>query len=631
VVNESHPLTLQIAFSAETFHLLLPTWIPGEIVEVDPKYHPGCFVRPLISLTYPNGEAITLLKCADRKGLPPGTLVEFTHKPASSKERKGKQQPDLLQVDELRSASLERIEQLKQEYAQRVVSEMVAQALPNLSALDKKIEALNAEMDSHVRKALEVRISELNKQEREARVKATQAEQALQELKQEQEALRQQQLELQLQIAEFEEVKGPALQLYKSFTSINKPERKTSVQHRSRSLTYGVTLLEDTKQLLLAQNYRVQDNILRQFLTATFVACTYGDLILVAGPTGVGKTGLIEKVANVFGAGSSMVPVRPAWTDPGDLLGFYNPMHGLYQTTPFLESLLLAHDDVSAGRLFFICLDEMNLARIENYAADILSRLEKSKCGDAKLQLYSDETREALDTEYRTLATYADKWGHEEAKKFQLLKAQLERIKPQLEIPDNLVLFGTLNIDETVPMPSPKTLDRSYVVQFPAVSLGNVSGWSKISPHAKSDLDTWLDWGAAKNLVEQEVPPEIASETEKLWQLIAGWEKPFLRPLGIMLGHRFATAYGRFMHLGHLLLGTDPNILASDFIKMKLLPRVNFLTDEETSAKNGKVKKFEVWKKWCNDKTVSKFPELGSSLEEMTEANLARKVIQYWL
>jgi MoxR-like ATPase len=626
-VNESNPLSLQIAFSPETFHLLLPTWIPGEIVEVDPKYPKGCFVRPLISLTYPHGGAIALLKCSDRKGMPLGTLVEFTHKPARSK-----QQPDLLQIDEFKPASSERIEQLKQEYARRVVSDIAAQALPDLSALDKKIEALNAEMDSHVRKALEVRISELNKQEREARVKTAQAEQALQELKQEEEALRQREIKLQQQIAKFEEVKGPALRLYESFTSrTNTPGRKISAQPRSKSLDYGVTLLEETKQSLLAQNFQVQDNILRQFLTATFVACTYGDLVLVTGPTGVGKTGLIEKVANVFGAGSSMVPVRPAWTDPGDLLGFYNPMQGLYQTTPFLESLLLAHDDVSAGRLFFICLDEMNLARIENYAADILSRLEKSKCGDAKLQLYSDDTREALDTEYQTLATYADKWGHEEAKKFQLLKAQLERIKPQLEIPDNLVLFGTLNIDETVPMPSPKTLDRSYVVQFSAVSLGDVSGWSKISPRAKSDLDTWLDWGAVKNLVEQELPPEVVSETEKLWQLIAGWEKPFLRPLGTMLGHRFATAYGRFMHLGHLLLGTDPNTLASDFIKMKLLPRVNFLTDEETSVQNGKAKKVEVWQKWCNDKAVSKFPELGSSLEEMAEANLARRVIQYWL
>jgi hypothetical protein len=73
-VNESNSVALHIAFSAETFHLLLPTWIPGEIVEVDPKYPRGCFVRPLISLTYPHGGVITHLKCADRKGLPLGAL-----------------------------------------------------------------------------------------------------------------------------------------------------------------------------------------------------------------------------------------------------------------------------------------------------------------------------------------------------------------------------------------------------------------------------------------------------------------------------------------------------------------------------------------------------------------------------
>ncbi len=625
-MNESNPLSLQIAFSPETFHLLLPTWIPGEIVEIDPKYPKGCFVRPLISLTYPHGGAITLLKCSDRKGMSLGTLVEFTHKPARSK-----QQPDLLQVDELRSASSERIEQLKQEYARRVVSEIVAQALPDLSALNKKIGALNADMDSYVRKALEVRISELNKQEREARIKVTQAEQALQEVKEKEDAIRQEQLELEQQKTKFEEVQGPALRLYESFVQTVRSERKTCVQGRSKLLTPGIDLLAKTKKQLMEQGYWVQDSILRQFLTSSFAACMYGDLVLVAGPTGVGKTGLIEKVADVFGAGSSIVPVRPEWTDPSDLLGFYNPMHGLYHATPFLESLLLARDYLSEGRLFFICLDEMNLARIENYAADILSRLEKSRCGDAKLRLYSDEIGEALHTERRILAQHADKLGHEESKKLELLEGQLERIGPELAIPQNLVLFGTLNIDETVPMPSPKTLDRSYVVQFPTVSLGSIPDWEKMVQNTTVNSETCLDYLAVKALSEGELPATVLSEMRALWQLIVGWERPFFQPLGIMLGYRFAAGYYRFIRLGHLLLGADPANLATDFIRSKLLPRISFLKDDRAAIDNARTEKIEVWDKWCADASVSKFPELRSSIDEMTSANLARPVIQYWL
>lgn len=140
--------------------------------------------------------------------------------------------------------------------------------------------------------------------------------------------------------------------------------------------------------------------------------------------------------------------VRPDWRDSKALLGYYNPLTEQYESTPLLRFLLGAWNDYkkngSNALPYFVILDEMNLSHVEYYFADFLSVLESGR----------DErgwTREPL-----RLHSFK-----------QPLRDQDEQeIPPELHLPPNLYIIGTVNIDETTYMFSPKVLDRAFTIEF---------------------------------------------------------------------------------------------------------------------------------------------------------------------
>lgn len=142
--------------------------------------------------------------------------------------------------------------------------------------------------------------------------------------------------------------------------------------------------------------------------------------------------------------------VRPDWTDNRGLLGYYNPLLSDYAPTPFLHLVLRAQAEAltaaSEGRLarpFFVILDEMNLARVEHYFSDFLSALESEQA----LHLHADAQVAQGETGSGTA------------------------IPRELPIPDNLFFTGTVNVDETTYMFSPKVLDRAFTIEFNRVDL----------------------------------------------------------------------------------------------------------------------------------------------------------------
>jgi 5-methylcytosine-specific restriction protein B len=145
-----------------------------------------------------------------------------------------------------------------------------------------------------------------------------------------------------------------------------------------------------------------------------------------------------------------VIAVRPDWSDNRGLLGFYNPLTQRYQSTPLLRLLLAARDELDhAGRQnrlprpFFAILDEMNLARVEHYFSDFLSCLESGE----PLHLHDDTRLASGDVD------------------------GAEPIPTHIEIPRNVFLTGTVNVDETTYMFSPKVLDRAFVFEFNSVDL----------------------------------------------------------------------------------------------------------------------------------------------------------------
>jgi 5-methylcytosine-specific restriction protein B len=170
--------------------------------------------------------------------------------------------------------------------------------------------------------------------------------------------------------------------------------------------------------------------------------------VIVAGLSGTGKTQLALKYARaIHGLNSEdidpllfLCPVRPEWTDPTGLTGYYDVLSNRYVVPPFLQAVLLAtaHRDSPV----FVILDEMNLARVEYYFSDVLSAIETEE----PLQLHSSGVPLEGTTGTSILA--------------------------ELPLPANLYVTGTINIDETTNTVSDKVLDRAVVINMTDVDLG---------------------------------------------------------------------------------------------------------------------------------------------------------------
>jgi 5-methylcytosine-specific restriction enzyme B len=185
--------------------------------------------------------------------------------------------------------------------------------------------------------------------------------------------------------------------------------------------------------------------------------------IILAGLSGTGKTQLALKYARAVHDVKLKDPdpllfvcaVRPEWTDPTGLTGYYDVLSNRYVVPPFLEAVLLA--TAYRDSPVFVVLDEMNLARVEYYFSDVLSAIETEE----PLQLHSS----GVPLEGSTGTS----------------------IPAELPLPQNLFLIGTINIDETTNAVSDKVLDRAIVIDMSAVDLpGFLAGLEAREPDLKS-------------------------------------------------------------------------------------------------------------------------------------------------
>lgn len=192
--------------------------------------------------------------------------------------------------------------------------------------------------------------------------------------------------------------------------------------------------------------------------------------ILLAGISGTGKSRLVRTLAyktcskeelreNPKKPGNfELIPVRPNWHDSSELLGYVSRINDeKYITTSFLQFIAKAWKNVDVP--FLLCLDEMNLAPVEQYFAEYLSIIETRQVKGEK-----------IGTDY-----LISKASFENHSLYSKLLADLSldenEFSEGISIPNNLVVVGTVNMDETTHSFSRKVLDRAMTFEMNIVDL----------------------------------------------------------------------------------------------------------------------------------------------------------------
>lgn len=194
--------------------------------------------------------------------------------------------------------------------------------------------------------------------------------------------------------------------------------------------------------------------------------------VILAGTSGTGKTRLVKLFAEAVGATPEngrykMVSVRPDWSDSSDLFGHVD-LNGNFVPGAIIDFVKKAELDGSYP--YFLCLDEMNLARVEYYLSDILSVIETRDFKDGRIQSSPlvDRTYYGADT------AAAGRYG-------------------TVLLPENLYIIGTVNMDETTFPFSRKVLDRANTIEFSFVDLmPNFETVTLNSPQALNLHNTFL-------------------------------------------------------------------------------------------------------------------------------------------
>ncbi|MEA5560433.1 AAA family ATPase [Planktothrix agardhii] len=159
-------------------------------------------------------------------------------------------------------------------------------------------------------------------------------------------------------------------------------------------------------------------------------------LVILAGISGTGKSELPQRYADFIGAQRLTLAVQPRWDSPQDLQGFYNYVEKKFKPTDLIRGIYqYNHDQAMKNRIVLVLLDEMNLARVEYYFSDFLSKLESRRSSPTFLEL-------------------------------DVGSLPISEAQRKLKIPKQFLFVGTMNEDETTQTLSDKVLDRANVLTF---------------------------------------------------------------------------------------------------------------------------------------------------------------------
>lgn len=268
--------------------------------------------------------------------------------------------------------------------------------------------------------------------------------------------------------------------------------------------------------------------------------------VILSGLAGSGKTQLALTFAKALIEDKSqmcVVSVGADWTNREPLLGFPNALDSTKYQVPesgVLQLLIEANKEINKNRPYFLILDEMNMSYVERYFADFLSVMES----DEYIKLWDGVS------------------GHS--------------VPDKIQLPKNVYIIGTINVDETTYMFSPKVLDRANVIEFKISTeemesyLGNIT---------KVDIKSILNKGAgmAESFVHRSLLAKINPD-DKIKQTLVDFFKQ-LKSVNAEFGYRSANEIYRYIDIARTNDDTESKLTDSmildSAIVQKLLPKLH--------------------------------------------------------
>lgn len=281
----------------------------------------------------------------------------------------------------------------------------------------------------------------------------------------------------------------------------------------------------------------------------------WSSLSILAGVSGTGKSELPKLYSRYGGLNFISLAVQPNWDSPHSLFGYYNSLEGKFNATSLLKILYQAQEGVEDSinnYLTIVLLDEMNLAHVELYFSELLSKLESLR-------------------------------GKEDG---ETLEIDIAENKPYEIILNNSVMWvGTMNEDETTKSLSDKVIDRGNLISFPKPNkLITRNSLKELDPALKLKKENWDNWKWTED--KNEKLEKKLDELKEVVESING----ALEGSGRAIGHRVWQSIENYIKNYPLVLGNLEDekeldkylqIAFEDALVQKLIPKLRGL---ETSG-----------------------------------------------
>jgi energy-coupling factor transporter ATP-binding protein EcfA2 len=337
--------------------------------------------------------------------------------------------------------------------------------------------------------------------------------------------------------------------------------------HRWSASEGEKALVEHVVAYCTQQLHFDQDDVRR-----LYVAAKTKPFVILAGLTGSGKSTIARLFAAALGADAAngrfrRIAVRPDWIDQSEVLGSINPLSNRFEPGWLAETARQCERNLD--QIHVVLLDEMNLAPVEQYLAEYLSALEESRSGAERttIPLYS----QGAEPKNR------DEWP------------------ASLPFPPNLVLIGTVNVDETTRVMSERVLDRANVLQL-SVAVSDAHH----RPRARSVRPWYVPFREWDGVCAREPDAHYHGFLVEVGEI--------LHSAGIGVGQRAHTELERFVANAKGVL--EPQISLDLGVLQRIVPKIRgFKRDldagltklEELLGENGCARSKAVLARWLDE------------------------------